>query len=108
MLHLAIPLDSSDELLMGDDERRAFLAYDPRPVGRFVIHDQKRGATGYRGVTRARGKFQVQVRSHGTLHYLGVFPTAEEAAHAYDAKARELHGELAILNFPDETTEEAA
>ena len=101
MLHLAIPLDSSDELLMGDDERRAFLAYDPRPVGRFVIHDQKRGATGYRGVTRAGRKFQVQVRSHGALHYLGVFPTAEEAAHAYDQKARELHGEWAILNFPD-------
>ena len=102
MLNLAIPLDVSDPLLMDDDERRAFLAPDPlRPQGPFVIHDQKRGATGYRGVTRAGRKFQVQVRSHGTLHYLGVFPTAEEAAHAYDQKARELHGEWAILNFPD-------
>ena len=34
--------------------------------------------------------------------YLGYYATAEEAAHAYDAKAKELHGEFCYINFPDE------
>jgi len=33
---------------------------------------------------------------------LGYYATAEEAARARDAKAKELHGEYAYLNFPDE------
>lgn len=107
-LLLSTPLDTSDPMLMSDDERRAFLAYEPRPIGPFGISDQKRGATGYRGVTSSGKKFSAQVRWKGTLHYLGTFATAIDAARAYDAKARELHGALAILNFPDETTEEAA
>ena len=33
---------------------------------------------------------------------LGCYATKEEAARAYDKKAKELHGEFARLNFPDE------
>jgi hypothetical protein len=62
-----------------------------------------RKSTGFRGVVRHQrgGNFFALVRSHGTAYYLGTFPTAENAARAYDAKARELYGERAILNFPD-------
>ena len=34
------------------------------------------------------------------VNYIGSFSTAEEAARARDAKALELHGEFAVLNFP--------
>lgn len=33
--------------------------------------------------------------------YIGSFDTPEEAARAYDAVAREVFGEFAMLNFPD-------
>jgi len=33
---------------------------------------------------------------------LGYYATKEDAARAYDKKAKELHGEFARLNFPDE------
>ena len=33
---------------------------------------------------------------------LGYYATAEEAARAYDRKAKELYGEFALLNFPEE------
>lgn len=71
---------------------------------------------GYRGIRQDLGK-----SSRGSAHgafvasisktingrvetfYLGHHPTPEEAARAYDAKAIELYGEFARLNFPQET-----
>lgn len=34
--------------------------------------------------------------------YIGSYPTAEEAARAYDIKAKEYFGDFAVLNFPEE------
>ncbi len=97
MLNLAQPLDTSDELLMSDEERSAFMT----PLYR-VHHYRPVGPTGYRGVTKAGNIFLARIWSKGKAYYLGSFPTAEEAARAYDAKARELHKEFAMVNFPDE------
>lgn len=44
-------------------------------------------------------KYKAQIMKDGTSYYLGYFSTGEEAARAYDAKARELYGEHARTNF---------
>lgn len=64
--------------------------------------------SGFKGVTfdKAKGRWKAQIRLDGRRRYIGRYDTAEEAARAYDAAARELHGEFARLNFP--TTEGVA
>lgn len=52
----------------------------------------------YKGVSRVRKRFTARIKHSGRIHCLGGFPTAEEAAHAYDTAARELYGEFAWLN----------
>lgn len=52
-------------------------------------------------IMRRRNKrFRVRIKKDKKQIYIGLFFTAEEAAKAYDAKARELYGEFANVNFP--------
>jgi AP2 domain/HNH endonuclease len=51
-----------------------------------------------------RMKWRAQIGIGGKAIHLGLFPTPEEAAKAYDKKARELFGEYAHCNFPLEDT----
>ncbi|MHC4424285.1 MAG: HNH endonuclease [Planctomycetota bacterium] len=53
----------------------------------------------YKGVTRFWGKWVAILHSEGKHHYLGRYKSEIEAAKAYDAKAQELFGEFACLNF---------
>lgn len=58
---------------------------------------------GYIGVYRvASGRWKAGIRVNGRMHWLGTFASAEDAAHIRDRAARNLHGEFAALNFPDE------
>lgn len=59
--------------------------------------------SGYLGVsTSTSGRYiTARISKSGTVYNLGTFKTNEEAALAYDQKARELHGEFARLNFPE-------
>lgn len=79
---------------------------------RFVTHSENQrnksiyqrafvGSHGFKGLVRMRvGKpWRAQIRVRGKLLYLGTFETKEDAARAYDAKALELFGEFARLNF---------
>lgn len=57
-------------------------------------------ASPFRGVRATPGGWQARHRQEGKMRNLGVFPTAEAAARAYDAAALADHGEWAVLNFP--------
>ena len=58
----------------------------------------------YKGVEReSSGKWRARICPHGQRINLGLYGTAEEAAHAYDSAAREIYGEFAYLNLPEES-----
>ena len=61
------------------------------------------GKSGFRGVTWCKGKarWESQLCVDGVRHFLGRFASAEDAARAYDAKARTLMGDFAWCNFPE-------
>jgi hypothetical protein len=61
---------------------------------------QKNNTTGYRGIwLQCDGKkWGATLHLHGKKHHLGVFPTKEEAAAAYDKAAKEEQGEFFIGN----------
>lgn len=65
---------------------------------------RKNNKSGYRGVSRRRegGKWTAQIRNKGKKKHLGLFTCKIEAAKAYDAAAREMFGEWANCNFPEE------
>lgn len=63
------------------------------------------GPSGFRGVRGCSpGRWCAQIKHHHRVHRLGTFPTAEEAARAYDTAAVEHFGEFARLNFQNDRT----
>jgi len=67
-------------------------------------------SSGFKGVSwrdnRHKNHWLAKIEANHKIFRLGAFATAEEAARAYDTKARELHGEFARLNFPQEGSNE--
>jgi len=59
-------------------------------------------SSGFKGVYWAprHKKWHAQIRHARHLYDLGYFDCPEDAARAYDAKAREVHGPFARCNFP--------
>lgn len=60
----------------------------------------------YRGVLwNGKRGWRVQIQFKSTVYYLGYFVYEENAAKAWDKKAKELFGEFARLNFPKKSKE---
>lgn len=88
------------------DNRRCNLRLATPSQNRANMPLHKPNPTGYRGVHRREsGRFRAQISDARQLIRLGTYDTAEEAARAYDAKAREIYGAFAHLNFPSEIPE---
>jgi hypothetical protein len=61
-----------------------------------------------RGVFPHGAGFVARIHHSGERHYLGYFPTLEAAKAAYEAKARELHGEFAYQDRVSKADAEVA
>jgi hypothetical protein len=65
---------------------------------------KRKTSSKYKGVTLRKGRrkcWYASCMKDSKLHSIGYFPTEEEAALAYNEKAKELHGEFAHLNEVD-------
>lgn len=62
---------------------------------------KKRPHTLYKGVSARGGRYGARIGANYRYYSLGRYDTPEQAARAYDAAARKLHGEFAALNFPE-------
>ena len=60
----------------------------------------KTNTSGFKGVSfyKKANKYAAHIRINGKKKYLGSFLTAEEASLAYDAKAKEIHGNFYYKN----------
>lgn len=58
----------------------------------------------FKGVNfdKRSGKWRVQIMANWKRTCIGYFTSEDDAARAFDAKAKELHGEFAYLNFTNE------
>lgn len=88
------------------EQRVAYASRGRSPGSRFQsgVPPQTVGTSRYVGVSLKRGERRWRA-SIGKHIHLGYFDTEEEAARAYDTKARELYGDAARLNFPDDQAE---
>lgn len=65
-------------------------------------------STGYKGVNKKGNRFWARITVGRKTYRLGYHGTPEEAARAYDAKAIELLGDKAVLNFPSKPEDETS
>ena len=83
-----------DEWLSANGERPVNLDADGKPLERLSTY-----ASIYRGVTKAKGKWQARIKVNKENESLGTFDTQREAALAYDERARQLRNPRRGTNF---------
>lgn len=81
------------------DNRRENIRFVTRNQNQQKVHQAN--STGFRGVRLERKKWRSRIYFDKKEINLGLFVTPEEAAKAYDIKAKELYGEHALHNFSE-------
>src|ERR1051325_6552 len=85
----------------GLNNQRANLRFSTREQNMRNRPPNKNNKSGYKGVSFYKGKYDASIRHEGSRYKLGHFTSPAEAARAYDAKAKELFGDFAYLNFSE-------
>jgi len=82
------------------DNRKRNLRVCSRVQNASNIKRRKDNSSGYKGVSfmASRRRWRARISVARREHHLGLFDTAEEAAHAYNKAAVAMHGEFARLN----------
>lgn len=83
------------------DNRRDNLRICTNAQNTYNVRKGKNNTSGYKGVVWAKwaNKWRAYLKYNYKTIPLGYFSTKEEAALAYNEKAKELHGEFANLNM---------
>lgn len=102
MLGKAVPKHKRVDHINGDrlDNRRENLRLVTPKQNTWNRHTAPRGEVSYWGVAKvaASGHYRAYVTERGKQKSLGVFVTAEEAAHAYNLEIKRVRGDFAKLN----------
>jgi hypothetical protein len=107
-MHRAILEIGADKKVFGDhkdgdpfNNRRSNLRGATPLQNSFNKKTQKRSRSSFKGVTwhAETEKWRCRIRYLNKLHSLGLYSTPQEAARAYDTKAKEFFGEFAKTNF---------
>jgi len=61
----------------------------------------KNSSSVFKGVYKTRNQWCSRYRLNGKNFWIGSFDNEVDAAVAYDNAVRAIHGEFAVLNFPD-------
>lgn len=66
-----------------------------------VSQKRKNNKLGYKGISLRNDKYQARVWNGEKFIYAGISKDIKEAARMHDRKAYEIHGDKAVLNFPE-------
>lgn len=85
----------------GLNNRRANLRECTLRQNQYNRRSSRGSSSKYKGVSLKSGKYEASITIAGKGCYLGRFESEEDAARAYDATAKKIHGKFARLNIPN-------
>ena len=84
------------------DNRRENLRFATRSQNQANKGVQTNNTSDYKGVSWRKGKWEARIQHEGSRLYLGRFESAKDAALAYDVASRQLYGDFAGCNLPEQ------